>query len=154
MSCPEQAGAELPDAVFWKATQTVDPASVSDILYTSGTTGQPKGVMLIHDSVVRMAYSSAYTGEFRECRRITYALPMYHVFGCIEAIVAAVFVGGAVVPYAVFQPASMLEAVARHRVDELMCGPAMTLRLLDEAQRRLRPVAPDGDVLLGRGTSP
>src|SRR5262249_15358476 len=35
MSCLEQAGAEIPDAVVLKATQTVDPASVSDILYTS-----------------------------------------------------------------------------------------------------------------------
>ena len=134
MSCLEQAGAEIPDAVVLKATQTVDPASVSDILYTSGTTGQPKGVMLIHDSVVRMAYSSAYTRAFQDGRRISYALPMYHVFGYIEAMVAALFVGGAVVPFAVFQPASMLEAVARHRVDELMCVPAMTSRLLDEAR--------------------
>ena len=134
MSCLEQAGAAIPDAVILKATQAVDPAAVSHILYTSGTTGRPKGVMLVHDSVVRMAYSSAYTRAFQDGRRICYALPMYHVFGYIEAMVAALFVGGAVVPFAAFEPASMLEAVARHRVDELMCVPAMTSRLLDEVR--------------------
>src|ERR1700736_934216 len=134
MSCLEEAGAAIPDTAALTATDSVDPAAVSDILYTSGTTGQPKGVMLVHDSVVRMAYSSAYTRAFQDGRRISYALPMYHVFGYIEAMLATMFVGGAVVPFAVFQPASMLEAVARHQVDELMCVPAMTLRFLDEAR--------------------
>jgi fatty-acyl-CoA synthase len=134
MSCLEQGGADIPDAVVLKATDGVDPGAVSDILYTSGTTGQPKGVMLVHDAVVRMGYSSAFTRAFQDGRRIGYALPMYHVFGYIEATVAALFVGGAVVPFPVFDPASMLEAVARHRVDELICVPAMTSRLLDEAR--------------------
>lgn len=134
LSCLAEAGAGLPDAVVDALTQRIDPASVSDILYTSGTTGQSKGVMLVHDSIVRMAYGSAYARVFQDGRRIAYALPMYHVFGYIEGMMAAVIVGGAVVPSITFEPEAMLEAVARHRVDELLAVPAMTARLLDAAQ--------------------
>jgi fatty-acyl-CoA synthase len=132
LSCLEQAGAAIPAEAVLRVTGKCDPAKVSDILYTSGTTGSPKGVMLVHDSVVRTAYASAYTRAFGDGRRICYALPMYHVFGYVEAMVAALFVGGAVVPFAVFEAASMLRAVADHQVDELICVPAMTSRLLDE----------------------
>jgi fatty-acyl-CoA synthase len=131
-----QSGAAIPDQVILALTRKVDSAGVSDILYTSGTTGRPKGVMLVHDAVVRTGYASAYTRAFQDGRRIGYALPMYHVFGYIEAMVAALFVGGAVVPFATFESAAILEAVSRYRIDELMAVPAMTTRLLDEAQAR------------------
>ncbi|MCV7410650.1 acyl--CoA ligase [Mycobacterium florentinum] len=134
LSCLAQAGATVPQGLLDHLTQGVDPASVSDIIYTSGTTGRPKGVMLVHDSVVRMAYGSAYARAFQDGRRIATALPMYHVFGYVEAMIAAVIVAGAVVPFAAFEPAAMLQAVARHRVDELIAVPAMTSRLLDEAE--------------------
>lgn len=134
LSCLEQAGAAVPGDVIDRVTQSIDPGALSDILYTSGTTGRPKGVMLVHDSVVRMAYGSAYARAFQDGRRISYALPMYHVFGYIEAMLAAVTVAGAVIPFAAFEPAAMLAAVARHQVDELIAVPAMTSRLLDEAE--------------------
>ena len=73
-------------------------------MYTSGTTGMPKGAMLTHDMVLRSAYSSAYTRAFQDGRRIHFALPMYHVFGYVECLVACTFVGGAIVPHVVFDP--------------------------------------------------
>lgn len=134
MSCLESVGAGITDEQVMMVTRGVDPRSVSDLLYTSGTTGKPKGVMLVHDGVTRTAYASAYTRAFQDGRRIGYALPMYHVFGYIEAMVAAIVVGGAVVPQVVFDAPQMLRSVARHRIDELICVPAMTARLIDEAQ--------------------
>jgi fatty-acyl-CoA synthase len=134
LSCLTQSGVAIPDQVILALTRKVDSTGASDILYTSGTTGRPKGVILVHDAVVRTAYASAYTRAFQDGRRIGHALPMYHVFGYIEAMVAALFVGGAVMPLTTFEPAAMLEAVSRHRIDELIAVPAMTTRLLDEAQ--------------------
>lgn len=133
LSCLEAAGAAIPDEHVLMLSRSTDPRTVSDILYTSGTTGKPKGVMLTHDAVTRTAYASAYTRAFQDGRRIGYALPMYHVFGYVEAMVAAVYVGGAVAPQVVFDPAKMLENVARFRIDELICVPAMTTRLLETA---------------------
>lgn len=126
-------GAEVSDETIASLTDTVDPDSTSDLLYTSGTTGKAKGVMLRHDGVLRTAYSSAYTRGLSDGYRIMYALPLYHVFGYVEATIATMFVGGSIVPKCTFDAVDMLRAVARHDADEIMCVPAMTSVLIKEA---------------------
>ncbi len=113
-----------------------DPSSTSDILYTSGTTGRPKGVMMTHDMVLRTAYGSAYWCAFEPGRRLVFALPMYHVFGYVECLVASTFVGGAIIPHVQFDPGAILEAVERHRANEVVCVPIMTIKILETAQQR------------------
>lgn len=113
-----------------------DPAACSDIIYTSGTTGLPKGAMLTHDMVLRSAYSSAYTRAFQDGRRIQFALPMYHVFGYVECLVACTFVGGAIVPHLAFDPREMVAAAERHAVNEIVCVPTMTLKIIEVVQQR------------------
>jgi fatty-acyl-CoA synthase len=112
------------------------PVDLSDILYTSGTTGRPKGVMLSHDMVLRTAYASTYHGGRTDGWRIQFALPMYHVFGYIECLLAVTFVGGSVVPLAQFQPAEFLAGMERHRVQEIVCVPTMTQALLAAAREQ------------------
>ncbi len=113
----------------------VDVTHTADILYTSGTTGTPKGVMLTHDMLVRTGYASAFSRGLWRGHRSAFALPMYHVFGGIECLLAATYVGGAVVPRPVFDPADLLACVSRHRLDELAAVPTMTLGVLAEADR-------------------
>jgi fatty-acyl-CoA synthase len=113
-----------------------DPSSTSDILYTSGTTGRPKGVMMTHDMVLRTAYGSAYWCAFERGRRLVFALPMYHVFGYVECLIASTFVGGAIIPHVQFDPGAILAAVERHRANEVVCVPIMTIKLLETAQQR------------------
>ncbi len=110
-----------------------DPSQPSDILYTSGTTGNPKGVLLTHDMVVRTGYASAFSRGLTSDYRSVYSLPMYHVFGYIECLLAASFSGGSVVPRLAFDPADILSSVARFAVNEIACVPTMTLALLSEA---------------------
>jgi fatty-acyl-CoA synthase len=114
---------------------TADPQSYSDILYTSGTTGSPKGVLLRHDQIVRMAYSAAYQRAFEDGRRMAFPLPMYHVFGYMECLMAVIFVGGAIVPQVSFDAAAMLTGLSRHGVGEIVAVPAVTLPLIAEARR-------------------
>lgn len=127
-------GAAVDDEEVLARTAAADPFASSDLLYTSGTTGEAKGVLLQHDAVLRTAYASAYTRAFQDGRRILFALPIYHVFGYVEATVAALFVGGAICPQAVFDADRMLRAVAEHRIDELICVPAMTTVVLEKAR--------------------
>lgn len=112
-----------------------DPHFRSDVIYTSGTTGLPKGVMLSHDMILRAAYASAYTRAFEDGRRILFSLPMYHVFGFVECLIASTFVGGAIVPHIAFDARKMLEAAQSHRATEMVCVPMMTLKLLEVASR-------------------
>ena len=129
-----ELGSGVSDAEVAECTAAADPYATSDLLYTSGTTGQAKGAMLRHDGVLRTAYSSAYTRAFADGRRILYALPIYHVFGYIEGLVAALFVGGAICPHPTFAPDKILRDIAKHRIHELICVPAMTTEVLSAAR--------------------
>lgn len=126
-------GADVSDETIAALTASVDPDTTSDLLYTSGTTGRAKGVTLRHDGILRTAYSSAYTRALSDGYRIMYALPLYHVFGYVEATIATMFVGGSTIPKCTFSAAEMLGAVATHDADEIMCVPAMTSVLIEEA---------------------
>src|SRR6202045_1594366 len=112
-----------------------DPHFRSDVIYTSGTTGLPKGVMLNHVMILRAAYASAYTRAFEDGRRILFSLPMYHVFGFVECLIASTFVGGAIVPHVFFDARKMLDAARSHRATEMVCVPMMTLKLLEVARQ-------------------
>jgi fatty-acyl-CoA synthase len=126
-------GAGVSGETIAALTASVDPDTTSDLLYTSGTTGKAKGVTLRHDGILRTAYSSAYTRALSDGYRIMYALPLYHVFGYVEATIATMFVGGSTIPKCTFSAADMLGAVATHEADEIMCVPAMTSVLVEEA---------------------
>jgi fatty-acyl-CoA synthase len=124
------------DAELARREAAVDGSALSDILYTSGTTGRPKGVMLTHDMLLRAAFSSVIAGAFEDGRRMQFAMPMYHVFGYAECLLAVLFAGGAIIPHLVFDPAEMLDAAERHRTSELVAVPIMTTRLIELARTR------------------
>ncbi|WP_066663926.1 MULTISPECIES: AMP-binding protein [unclassified Sphingomonas] len=115
---------------------TVDPGDLCDIIYTSGTTGSPKGVMLTHDMVTRTAYGAAYSRALEQGHSIVFSLPMYHVFGYVEGLLAVPWVGGAIIPQLRFDPHDTLAAVERHRATDALLIPTMTLAVLDAAEQR------------------
>jgi fatty-acyl-CoA synthase len=114
----------------------VDPEGVCDLVFTSGTTGHAIGVTLTHDMILRSAYGSAYTRAFTDGWRIGFSLPLYHVFGYIEGLLSTLFVGGAIVPHAIFNPRTTLEAIERHKVNEVLFVPTMTTAVLDQAAKQ------------------
>jgi fatty-acyl-CoA synthase len=131
-----QSGTAVSDAELAERETVQDGMALSDIIYTSGTTGRSKGVMLTHDMVLRAAFSSAVHRAFEDGRRIQFALPMYHVFGYVECLIAALFVGGAIIPQLVFDAAETLDLAERQHASELVCVPMMTQKLIDLARTR------------------
>lgn len=119
-------------AGVFSGVEEPDPNAVSDIIYTSGTTGSPKGVMLTHDMFLRAAFGSAYGRAFDDGWRVTFSLPMYHVYGYVEGLLSVPFVGGAIVPELAFGPARTLQAIERFDVDDVLLVPTMTTLILDE----------------------
>ena len=124
------------DAELARREAAADGSALSDILYTSGTTGRSKGVMLTHDMVLRAAFSSVIAGAFEDGRRMQFAMPMYHVFGYAECLLAVLFAGGAIIPHLVFDAEVMLDAAERHRTTELVAVPIATARLIEVARTR------------------
>jgi fatty-acyl-CoA synthase len=124
------------DAELLRREGNATASAASDIVYTSGTTGRPKGAILTHDMVLRAAFSSALTRSFEDGRRILFALPMYHVFGYVECWVAALFVGGAIIPQAIFDPDEMLDLAKQLDATDMVCVPVMTQALIECARNR------------------
>ncbi|GAB3385519.1 class I adenylate-forming enzyme family protein [Amycolatopsis echigonensis] len=130
------------------------PDDVGDILYTSGTTGAPKGVLVTHDAVQRTAYASALTRAFEDGRRILFSLPCYHMFGYVEGLLAAMVVGGAIIPQPAFDPVRYLEGIERHRATDILCVPTMTVALLEHPRRKEFDLSSLNAVLSGAAPAP
>jgi fatty-acyl-CoA synthase len=111
------------------------PEDASDIMYTSGTTGFPKGVLVSHDAVQRTAFASALTRAYEDGRRILFSLPSYHMFGYVEGLLSVMFVGGAVILQTSFNPVECLRGIEEHGATDLLCVPTMAVALLECDER-------------------
>ena len=101
------------------------------ILYTSGTTGQPKGAELTHHNMLSNARVSAETLLYStEGDVIMGCLPLVHVFGLTCGLNAAVYTGSALALLPRFQGAAALELIARERVTIFEGVPTMYSDLL------------------------
>ncbi|MFE6776247.1 AMP-binding protein [Streptomyces sp. NPDC057702] len=97
-----------------------------NIQYTSGTTGRPKGATLSHHSILNNARVTAASLRYTERDRVCLPVPLYHTFGMVVGVLAAVSHGACVVlPAPSFDPAATLRAVERERCTALYGVPTM-----------------------------
>lgn len=138
----------------WQSVPAADPDSTADVLYTSGTTGNPKGVLLTHEMLLRTAFGSAYGRAFQDGRRILFSLPLYHIYGYVEGMLSVLFVGGSVVLQPSFDPAGTLQAVERHRAEDMLLIPVMTLAVLEAARAQQYDLSSLTALISSGGQSP
>ncbi len=100
------------------------------LFYTSGTTGNPKGVMLTHKNLMMNAYHAQIAFEFRDERTYLHAAPMFHLADG-AATFTVTWNGGihAFVPR--FDPEAVLKAIERYRVTSVTLIPTMINWLLN-----------------------
>ena len=131
-----------------------DPHAPADILYTSGTTGTPKGVITSHDAVLRTAYASALTRAFEDGRRILFSLPSYHMFGYVEGMLSVLYVGGAIVPLTGFSAEGYFVGIERHRASDILCVPTMAVAMVESPVRSEYDLSSLKAILCGSAPAP
>lgn len=108
----------------------VDDDGLAILLYTSGTTSLPKGVMLTHGALAGYVMSANDAADGTEEGRSLLAAPLYHVAG-ITSLLNALYTGRTTVLLPQFEPGAWLEAVERHRVTHAFLVPTMLALVLD-----------------------
>jgi acyl-CoA synthetase (AMP-forming)/AMP-acid ligase II len=105
--------------------------SLSDILFTSGTTGRPKGAMLTHAASVQAYNAWATVVGLRAGDRYLIVNPFFHAFGLKAGILAALIKGATIVPHAVFNVDTVMERVAEEHISMLPGPPTVYQSILD-----------------------
>jgi len=116
----------------WRA---VRPDDLSDIIFTSGTTGRPKGAMTTHAQTLRTFATWASVVGLAEGDRYLIVNPFFHTFGYKAGIVACLLAGATIVPEPVFDVDRVLEKVAAERITMLPGPPTLYQSILDHPRR-------------------
>lgn len=118
---PAAADSELP---------FVDPDDPAVLLFTSGTTGEPKAAILRHRHLTNYIVGSVEFWNAGEDEAILVSVPNYHIAG-ISSILSSVYAGRRMVQLPSFSPQAWVEVAAAERITQAMVVPTMLGRILD-----------------------
>jgi acyl-CoA synthetase (AMP-forming)/AMP-acid ligase II len=122
------------DAVDARAA-AVKPDDVSDILFTSGTTGRSKGALCAHRQSLDASAAWAECGRVTNEDRYLCINPFFHNFGYKAGILACLQTGATLIPQLTFDPEKAMRAVQDHRITVLPGPPTIYQVLLDHPKR-------------------
>ncbi|WP_067693802.1 FadD3 family acyl-CoA ligase [Nocardia jejuensis] len=111
----------------------VSGTDIADIVYTSGTTGKPKGVMMNHVQTLRLYSEWCALADLRAGDRYLIVNPFFHTFGYKAGVIAALIRGATILPVPVFDVQRVMELVERERVT-MLPGPPTVLSSLLQAR--------------------
>jgi long-chain acyl-CoA synthetase len=114
---------------------TVAPDDLAEIVFTSGTTGEPKGAMLSHRNLLACAGAMASLLPFGSADRLLSVLPLSHLYEQVLGFIAPLLKGASIVYPVSRQPAVLLRTFRDYRASLLLIVP-QGLRLLDNAIER------------------
>lgn len=113
----------------------VKPDSLMDVIFTSGTTGRPKGVMTSHGQNLRTIAEWSRHVELVPEDRYLVVNPFFHTFGYKFGWMAGLLAGAMVLPHAVFDAAAVMQRVAQARVSVLPGPPTLFISILNDPRR-------------------
>ena len=107
-----------------------DDEDLTMVMFTAGTTGSPKGVMLSHDSFSSYILSNVSPADIEENEKNILTVPMYHIAG-IQAVMAAIYGGRTLIIQRQFEPVEWMSLVQSEQANRAMMVPTMLKILMD-----------------------
>lgn len=128
-------GAGVPvESVDARVNET-KPTDLCDLVFTSGTTGSPKGVMVNHAQTLRVFEVWADVVGLAEGDRYLIVNPFFHTFGYKAGIIASFLKGATMIPEPVFDVQKVLASIAAEKVSMLPGPPTLFLSILNDPNR-------------------
>lgn len=128
-------GGDVPPERARQRSAAVTSGDLSDIIFTSGTTGRPKGAMSTHSQTLRVFETWAGIVGLRAGDRYLVINPFFHTFGYKAGWVACLLKGATVIPQAVFDVPEAMSRIAHERVSVLPGPPTLFQAILDHPGR-------------------
>jgi acyl-CoA synthetase (AMP-forming)/AMP-acid ligase II len=128
-------GESVDAAAVDASIRAVQPDDVSDVLFTSGTTGAPKGVLMTHAQTLRQFSDWCDMAGLRTSDRYLVVNPFFHMFGYKAGCLASLMQGATIIPKPVFDVDDVLRTVARESVTVLPGPPTIYQSILDHPGR-------------------
>lgn len=110
---------------------SLDPNDVANIVYTSGTTGDPKGAMLTHRGIINNAFNCGEIQKLTDRDRMLIHVPLFTVFGCVNAVNAATSHGATIILTPHFDAKQSLQIIQKEKVTSVYNVPTMLTMLLE-----------------------
>jgi acyl-CoA synthetase (AMP-forming)/AMP-acid ligase II len=133
-------GDSLPEEMVDARVGSLTADDASDVVFTSGTTGTPKGVVMTHGQTLRAYLDWCDWADLRAGDRYLIANPFFHIFGYKAGCLACLMRGATIFPMAVFDAGEVLETVERERITVLPGPPTLYTSILDHPDRAIRDI--------------
>ncbi|MFQ5562586.1 MAG: class I adenylate-forming enzyme family protein [Parvularculaceae bacterium] len=127
----------------------VRPEDVTQIQYTSGTTGFPKGALLHHEGLVRNARDTLTRGGVKAGDVFVHNMPLFHTTGCAILALGSLCVGATMLLAPMFDPAMIARVIERDRIAMYFGVPTMIVAMIDEVVKSGRDVSSIRSVISG-----
>jgi fatty-acyl-CoA synthase len=128
-----EMGKNVSDGALADRQASCHDEDVVTLLYTSGTTGAPKGVMSTHFGIINTTLASAENQKLTEGDRLCLSVPLSHMFGCVCITLAAITKGSTlIIPSETFEPRKILEAIEKERCTAIYGSPSAFIALMED----------------------